>query len=46
MEAMWVQRVPDWLLAYPAVANSDWVQNGAWPDNINNGVMLAAPGSL
>ncbi|KAK7101627.1 hypothetical protein V1264_019978 [Littorina saxatilis] len=44
-EAMWTQRVPDWLLSYPTVANSDWVQNGVWPDNINNGVLLARPRS-
>lgn len=42
-EATWTQRVPDWLLSYPAVANSDWVQNGMWPDNLNMGVLLARP---
>jgi hypothetical protein len=46
MDALWTQRVPDWLLSYPAVVSSDWVQYGIYPDNINNGVLLASPGSL
>ncbi|KAK7092377.1 hypothetical protein V1264_008128 [Littorina saxatilis] len=40
-EAMWTSRVPDWLLAYPCVATSDWVAYGDFPDGINPGVLMA-----
>ncbi|XP_076455762.1 uncharacterized protein LOC143290297 [Babylonia areolata] len=40
-EAMWTQRVPDWLLEYPCVATSDWAAYGEFPDGINPGVLLA-----
>ncbi|XP_070204145.1 uncharacterized protein [Littorina saxatilis] len=43
VDAVWTQRVPDWLLAYPAVGGRDWVVYGEWPDNLNNGVLLAKP---
>lgn len=44
-EAMWTQRIPDWLLGYPCVATSDWAAYGDFPDGINPGVLLAKRGA-
>ncbi|KAK7479373.1 hypothetical protein BaRGS_00029365 [Batillaria attramentaria] len=43
-DVIWVQRVPDWLLTFPAILSRDW-QTLGWPDNLNNGVMLTRPRS-
>ena len=42
LDVFWTQYLPDWLLSYPAVAATDWVQYGLAPENINNGVILAS----
>nr|KAG5697271.1 hypothetical protein BaRGS_031267 [Batillaria attramentaria] len=39
-DVFWTQHLPDSLLANPAVIGFDWQRRG-WPDNINNGIMMA-----
>ncbi|KAK7479372.1 hypothetical protein BaRGS_00029364 [Batillaria attramentaria] len=43
-DVMWMQKVPESLLANPAVICTDWNTRG-WPDLFNNGVMLTRPRS-
>ena len=44
-EAMWTQRVPDWLLEYSCVAGPDWPKYVDWPETLNPGVLLAKKGA-
>ncbi|KAL8577199.1 hypothetical protein ACOMHN_061326 [Nucella lapillus] len=40
-DVIWVNKLPDWLLGYPAVAGPEWPRYGEWPEALNLGVLLA-----
>ena len=45
-DAVWVNRFPEWLREYDAVATYDWpLLYKSYPDYVQNGVMMGKPGA-
>lgn len=44
-DVVWLNRVPDWLLEYPAVVGLEWGKEPEFQESVNTGVLMARAGA-